>query len=248
MTSELPSDFLDLTKEKLNGAKLVACGIANHYSLSGKLAWIEERLGQLITDDPCVISDSLAQYGDLVYVDKSSVLHNIRHDIYESRSSLQDIYAERMENLFVSFVVQQCHVGVHVNEMDKEIERQHKIRDSMEVKLQSLNQRLSAVESFRDYMYSDNSNLDQYEYQISRKLQEAHARIKDLEDDRTEQANELKQYEVESLAAARKAALSDYSHHIQHNNIAFVDRADIKAYVGPPTLQARYEILRSCLV
>ncbi|PPS05762.1 hypothetical protein GOBAR_AA14883 [Gossypium barbadense] len=30
-------------------------------------------------------------------------------------------------------------------------------------------------------------------------------------------------------------------------DIAFVDRADIKAYVGPPTLQARFEILRSCL-
>ena len=30
-------------------------------------------------------------------------------------------------------------------------------------------------------------------------------------------------------------------------DIAFVDRADIKAYVGPPSLQARYEILRSCL-
>jgi len=30
-------------------------------------------------------------------------------------------------------------------------------------------------------------------------------------------------------------------------DIAFVDRADIKAYVGPPTLQARYEILRSCV-
>lgn len=30
-------------------------------------------------------------------------------------------------------------------------------------------------------------------------------------------------------------------------DIAFVDRADIKAYVGPPTLQARYEILHSCL-
>lgn len=31
-------------------------------------------------------------------------------------------------------------------------------------------------------------------------------------------------------------------------DIAFVDRADIKAYVGPPTLQARYEILRSCVL
>ncbi|KAI9087521.1 hypothetical protein K1719_030391 [Acacia pycnantha] len=83
--------------------------------------------------------------------------------------------------------------------------------------------------------------------------------------------------EVESLAAARKSALSgsEPSDSIRVVNalltqmdklksspnviilttsnittaidIAFVDRADIKAYVGPPTLQARYEILKSCL-
>lgn len=83
--------------------------------------------------------------------------------------------------------------------------------------------------------------------------------------------------EVESLAAARKAALSgsEPSDSIRVVNalltqidklksspnvmvlttsnitsaidVAFVDRADIKAYVGPPTLQARYEILRSCM-
>ncbi|KAI4342521.1 hypothetical protein MLD38_027142 [Melastoma candidum] len=84
--------------------------------------------------------------------------------------------------------------------------------------------------------------------------------------------------EVESLAAARKSALSgsEPSDSIRVVNalltqmdklksspnvvilttsnitaaidIAFVDRADIKAYVGPPTLHARYEILRSCLL
>ncbi|XP_050224221.1 pachytene checkpoint protein 2 homolog [Mercurialis annua] len=83
--------------------------------------------------------------------------------------------------------------------------------------------------------------------------------------------------EVESLAAARKAAISgsEPSDSIRVVNalltqmdklksspnviilttsnitaaidVAFVDRADIKAYVGPPTLQARYEILRSCM-
>lgn len=83
--------------------------------------------------------------------------------------------------------------------------------------------------------------------------------------------------EVESLAAARQAALSgsEPSDSIRVVNalltqldrlkscsnivvlttsnitaaidIAFIDRADIKAYIGPPTLQARYEILRSCL-
>lgn len=40
----------------------------------------------------------------------------------------------------------------------------------------------------------------------------------------------------------------NYHFNILFADIAFVDRADIKAYVGPPTLQARYEILRSCLV
>ncbi|KAG2566921.1 pachytene checkpoint protein 2 homolog isoform X1 [Panicum virgatum] len=83
--------------------------------------------------------------------------------------------------------------------------------------------------------------------------------------------------EVESLAAARQAAISgsEPSDSIRVVNalltqmdklkswpnviilttsnittaidIAFVDRADIKAYVGPPMLQARYEILRSCM-
>lgn len=84
--------------------------------------------------------------------------------------------------------------------------------------------------------------------------------------------------EVESLAAARQAALSgsEPSDSIRVVNalltqldrlkswpnvvvlttsnitsaidIAFVDRADIKAYVGPPTVQARYEILGSCVL
>ncbi|XWS60069.1 hypothetical protein CRYUN_Cryun07bG0002500 [Craigia yunnanensis] len=70
--------------------------------------------------------------------------------------------------------------------------------------------------------------------------------------------------EVESLAAARKAEPSvsirmdklksspnviilTTSNITAAIDIAFVDRADIKAYVGPPTLQACYEILRSCL-
>ncbi|MEW5298280.1 MAG: hypothetical protein WDW38_000989 [Sanguina aurantia] len=84
--------------------------------------------------------------------------------------------------------------------------------------------------------------------------------------------------EVESLTSARKAAVSgsEPSDSIRAVNalltqldqlkrypnvmvlttsniteaidVAFVDRADIKAYIGPPTLHARYEILRSTLL
>ncbi len=81
--------------------------------------------------------------------------------------------------------------------------------------------------------------------------------------------------EVESLTSARKASGSEPSDAIRAVNalltqidklkrypnviilttsnitqaidLAFVDRADIKQYIGLPTLQARYEILRSCL-
>ena len=84
--------------------------------------------------------------------------------------------------------------------------------------------------------------------------------------------------EVESLSAARKSALSgsepsdsirvvnalltQLDHLKRYKNVlilttsniteaidlAFVDRADIKQYIGPPSTQGRYAILHSCLV
>lgn len=68
-------EYLALTGEKLNGVEMIACGLATHYLLKERLPWIEERLGKLTTDDPSVIESSLAQYGDLVYPDRQSVLH-----------------------------------------------------------------------------------------------------------------------------------------------------------------------------
>ncbi|XP_021692854.2 3-hydroxyisobutyryl-CoA hydrolase-like protein 2, mitochondrial isoform X1 [Hevea brasiliensis] len=78
--SHLPGymgEYLALTGDKLNGVEMIACGLTTHYSLNARLALIEERLGRLITDDRTVIETSLAQYGDLVYPDKTSVLHKI---------------------------------------------------------------------------------------------------------------------------------------------------------------------------
>nr|GMD44336.1 3-hydroxyisobutyryl-CoA hydrolase-like protein 2, mitochondrial [Ipomoea batatas] len=68
-------EYLALTGEKLNGVEMIACGLATHYVLKERLPWIEERLGKLMTDDRSVIESSLAQYGDLVYPDRRSVLH-----------------------------------------------------------------------------------------------------------------------------------------------------------------------------
>ncbi|KAK7852747.1 3-hydroxyisobutyryl-coa hydrolase-like protein 2 [Quercus suber] len=78
--SRLPGylgEYLALTGDKLNGVEMIACGLATHYSLNARLAWVEERVGKLITDEPSVIETALAQYGDLVYPDRGSVLHKI---------------------------------------------------------------------------------------------------------------------------------------------------------------------------
>lgn len=40
-----------------------------------KISLLEEQLGKLVTDDPSVIESSLEKYGDLVYPDKTSVIH-----------------------------------------------------------------------------------------------------------------------------------------------------------------------------
>ncbi|XP_021739242.1 3-hydroxyisobutyryl-CoA hydrolase-like protein 2, mitochondrial [Chenopodium quinoa] len=78
--SRLPGylgEYLALTGDKLNGVDMIACGLATHYCLNARLPLIEERLSKLFTDDPSVVESSLAQYGDLVYPDKSSVVYKI---------------------------------------------------------------------------------------------------------------------------------------------------------------------------
>uniref|UniRef100_A0A7N0T642 3-hydroxyisobutyryl-CoA hydrolase n=1 Tax=Kalanchoe fedtschenkoi TaxID=63787 RepID=A0A7N0T642_KALFE len=78
--SRLPGylgEYLVLTGEKLNGVEMIACGLATHYSLNARLDMVEERLGSLVTDDPSIIESSLAQYGDIVYPDKTSILSRL---------------------------------------------------------------------------------------------------------------------------------------------------------------------------
>ncbi|PWA89671.1 Crotonase superfamily [Artemisia annua] len=78
--SHLPGhlgEYLGLTGDRLNGAEMIACGLATHYSLSAKLPQVEECLKGLITDDPSVIESSLQKYSDLDYPDNSSVIRRI---------------------------------------------------------------------------------------------------------------------------------------------------------------------------
>ncbi|KAL1210401.1 Small ribosomal subunit protein mS47 [Cardamine amara subsp. amara] len=99
--SRLPGylgEYLALTGQKLNGVEMIACGLATHYCLNSRLPMIEERIGKLLSDDPAVIEDSLAQYGDLVYPDTSSALHKIEMiDKYFGLDTVEEII-EAMEN------------------------------------------------------------------------------------------------------------------------------------------------------
>ncbi|GAY35574.1 hypothetical protein CUMW_017130 [Citrus unshiu] len=86
-----------------------------------------------------------------------------------------------------------------VYEMNGEVERHHLIRDSLELEIQALRQRLSTVQNFSDIVDSENINAGHTEDQMSRKLQdrllqlqEAHHRIQLLEREKEEQNEEIK--------------------------------------------------------
>ncbi|KAL3649426.1 hypothetical protein CASFOL_005829 [Castilleja foliolosa] len=98
--SHLPGylgEYLALTGEKLNGAEMLSCGLATHFSqitvlktdhfflflgivtktTLEKLPLVEEQLGNLVTDDPSVVETSLGNQGDTVHPDQTSVIHRI---------------------------------------------------------------------------------------------------------------------------------------------------------------------------
>ncbi|KAI4295222.1 hypothetical protein MLD38_040540 [Melastoma candidum] len=70
-------EYLALTGEKLNGAEMIACGLATHYISDSRLALLEEHLKNLVTDDPSVVESSLEKYAEIIYPDQLSVVNKI---------------------------------------------------------------------------------------------------------------------------------------------------------------------------
>ncbi|PON85599.1 Enoyl-CoA hydratase/isomerase, HIBYL-CoA-H type [Trema orientale] len=92
--SHLPGhlgEYLALTGEKLNGAEMVACGLATHYSHSSRIQSIEEQLGTLVTDDPSVVESSLENYSELVYPEKGVLSRIETVDKCFSHDSVEEI-------------------------------------------------------------------------------------------------------------------------------------------------------------
>ncbi|XP_050203288.1 3-hydroxyisobutyryl-CoA hydrolase-like protein 1, mitochondrial [Mercurialis annua] len=94
--SHLPGhlgEYLALTGETLNGAEMIACGLATHYTYSERLQLIDHHLGELITDDPSVIETTLEKYGYVVNPDKMSAIHRIETiDKCFSHDTVEEIF------------------------------------------------------------------------------------------------------------------------------------------------------------
>ncbi|KAK9289237.1 hypothetical protein L1049_017711 [Liquidambar formosana] len=141
-------------------------------------------------------------------------------------SEANKIYAEQKEEevkiLERSVEELECTINVmekKVNEMDEEVERHRLIRDSLELELQALRQRMLTVENFTENMDLENINGEQTDDQISRQLhnrylelQEAHDRIRFLEQERAEQDREIKQCKeyISELVLHAEAQASQY--------------------------------------
>ncbi|KAF3456467.1 hypothetical protein FNV43_RR01117 [Rhamnella rubrinervis] len=142
----------------------------------------------------------------------------------ESKAS--KIYAEQKEEevkiLEHSVEELECTINVlekKVYEMDDEVERHRLIRDSLELELQSLRQRLSTVENLTENVDSQNTNAEQTQTQIFRQLQnkslelhQARIQIKLLEEERKEQDKEINQCKeyISELVLHAEAQASQY--------------------------------------
>ncbi|KAM3708012.1 hypothetical protein ACJW31_02G067300 [Castanea mollissima] len=136
-------------------------------------------------------------------------------------SEASKVYAEQKEEevkiLEHSVEELECTINVlekKVYEMDEEVERHRLIRDSLELELQALRQRLASVENFTENVDSGNSNVEHTEEHISRLLEihEAQKRIKLLEEEKGEQDKEIKQYKeyIAELVLHAEAQASQY--------------------------------------
>ncbi|KAK9068243.1 hypothetical protein SSX86_012354 [Deinandra increscens subsp. villosa] len=76
--SHLPGhlgEYLGLTADRLNGAEMMACGLATHYSHSKNVGLLEQHLKNLVADDTYVLGTFLQKYTDhFDYLDDNSVL------------------------------------------------------------------------------------------------------------------------------------------------------------------------------
>ncbi|CAN0855136.1 Kinesin-like protein KIN-12E [Linum grandiflorum] len=134
--------------------------------------------------------------------ENEAIAVEVRQELEEQKVYCQQ-KEEEVKILEHSIGELECTINVleqKVHEMDKEVERYRFIRESLELELQTLRQRLSAVETYADIVDSEQKGTDRNGDTTTRQLQsrlvqlhEAHNRISLLEKQNAEKTKEIKQ-------------------------------------------------------
>ncbi|XP_021642903.2 kinesin-like protein KIN-12C isoform X2 [Hevea brasiliensis] len=172
-----------------------------------------------LCEEICFLNDKLEMSRALVDENEAIAVEA------RQESEASKIYAEQKEEevkiLEHSVEELECTINVlekKVYEMDEEVERHRLIRESLELELQALRQRLSTVDNFTDIVDADNTNSLQNEDLISRKLNnelelhEAHNQIRFLERNIAEKDEEIMQCKeyISELVLHSEAQASQY--------------------------------------
>ncbi|PIN15880.1 Enoyl-CoA hydratase [Handroanthus impetiginosus] len=93
--SRLPGffgEYVGLTGSRLDGAEMLACGLATHFVQSNKLQMLEEALIKANSSDPSVISSVIREFSEIPNLKKNSAYHrlNIINKCF-SRRTIEDI-------------------------------------------------------------------------------------------------------------------------------------------------------------
>lgn len=107
--SRLPGffgEYLGLTGARLDGAEMLACGLATHFVPSARLPSLEEALCKVDSSDPAIISEIIAKHSQQPYLKDKSAYHRLdivdrcfsRRTIEEIISALEAEAANRVDD------------------------------------------------------------------------------------------------------------------------------------------------------
>ncbi|XAR56945.1 hypothetical protein NMG60_11024920 [Bertholletia excelsa] len=138
-----------------------------------------------------------------------------------------------------------------VFEMEEEVEKHKFIRDSLELELQALKQRMITVENFTEIMGSENSSFEQSEDYLSRQLNdrslelhEAHKKIRLLEEEKAELVREMKQCKehISELVLHSEAQASQYQEKYKALEAMICEmKSDSSALTSAPSMSDKTE-------
>jgi len=114
--SRLPGflgEYAGLTGARLDGAEMLACGLATHFVPSSKLSLLEEALCKVETSDPNAVSAIINKYSEQPFLKEDSVYHRMdvinkcfsKKAVEEILSSLE-VEATRKADPWISATIQ----------------------------------------------------------------------------------------------------------------------------------------------